>query len=78
MRPPAEFEDHPYRRLDQEPELVEANETGLDQTQCDSVALVGPRDHIAEQLAAWRAWPLDTLIVEAVNDEAATAIAELW
>ena len=44
----------------------------------DELALVGPAGHIAEQLAAWRACPLDTLIVEATSDEAATSIAEIW
>jgi hypothetical protein len=43
----------------------------------DELALVGPAGHIAEQLQAWRACPLDTLIVEATSDRAATAIAEL-
>ena len=44
----------------------------------DELALVGPAGHIAEQLEAWRACPLDTLIVEATSDEAATTIAEIW
>ncbi len=44
----------------------------------DELALVGPKSHVAEQLEAWRTCPLDTLIVEATSDEAATTIAELW
>ena len=44
----------------------------------DDLALVGPAGHIAEQLAAWRACPLDTMIVEAPDDRSATTLAEVW
>ena len=44
----------------------------------DELSLVGPPAHIADQLAAWRACPLDTLIVEPTGDRAVEKIAELW
>lgn len=44
----------------------------------DELALVGPLGHVREQLEAWKAGPIDTLIVEAGSDEVAKQLAELW
>jgi F420-dependent oxidoreductase-like protein len=43
----------------------------------DAVALVGSRDRIKEQLAAWKSAPIGTLIVGTTQIEALRAIAEL-
>lgn len=43
----------------------------------DDLALVGPRGHVTEQLAAWHDGPVTTLIVEATSDDAIDEIAEL-
>jgi F420-dependent oxidoreductase-like protein len=44
----------------------------------DELSLVGPRQHVAEQLEAWKACPISTLIVEPTSDEAIDTLAELW
>jgi F420-dependent oxidoreductase-like protein len=44
----------------------------------DDLALVGPRGHVAEQLAAWKDGPITTLIVEPTRDDAIELVAELW
>jgi len=43
----------------------------------DAVALVGPRERIAERLAAWRETPVTTLIVGTEQPEALQVLAEL-
>jgi len=43
----------------------------------DEIALVGPREHIREQLAAWRDAGITTMICAASNLEAIRAMAEL-
>ena len=44
----------------------------------DELALIGPRGHVAEQLAQWRTGPISTLIVEPTTDAAIEQIAEIW
>jgi F420-dependent oxidoreductase-like protein len=44
----------------------------------DELTLVGPPGHVAEQLEAWRACPISTLIVEPTSDEAIDQLAKLW
>jgi F420-dependent oxidoreductase-like protein len=44
----------------------------------DDLALVGPPGHVAEQLAAWQASPITTLIVEPTSDHAIEQIADIW
>ena len=44
----------------------------------DELALVGPREHVAEQLNEWRKCPIETLIVEPTTDEAIKQLAEIW
>ena len=44
----------------------------------DDLALVGPKGHVAEQLAAWRKCPIETLIVEPTTEAAIEQLAELW
>ena len=43
----------------------------------DQVALVGPREHIADQLATWRQTPATTLILRTPQLEALRTLAEL-
>jgi F420-dependent oxidoreductase-like protein len=43
----------------------------------DAVALVGPKERIAERLAAWRETPVTTLIVGSPQEEALRVMAEL-
>jgi hypothetical protein len=43
----------------------------------DQVALVGPREHIADQLRAWRETPATTLIQRTHQVEALRLMAEL-
>lgn len=43
----------------------------------DELALVGPPGHIRNQLEAWKAGPIDTLLVDAGSDDAARQLAEL-
>jgi hypothetical protein len=44
----------------------------------DELALVGPKELIADQLAAWREGPITTLIVEPTSADAIETIAEIW
>ena len=44
----------------------------------DELALVGPAEHVADQLAAWREGPISTLIVEPTRADAIEPIAEIW
>jgi F420-dependent oxidoreductase-like protein len=44
----------------------------------DELSLVGPAAHVREQLAAWRACPIGTLIVEPTTDAAIGQLAALW
>jgi F420-dependent oxidoreductase-like protein len=43
----------------------------------DAVALVGPKERIAERLAAWRETPVTTLVVGTLQPEALQTLAEL-
>jgi alkanesulfonate monooxygenase SsuD/methylene tetrahydromethanopterin reductase-like flavin-dependent oxidoreductase (luciferase family) len=43
----------------------------------DAVALVGPKERIAERLAAWAETPVTTLIVGSPQPEALQVMAEL-
>jgi F420-dependent oxidoreductase-like protein len=43
----------------------------------DAVSLVGPRERIAERLAAWRETPVTTLVLGTVQPEALRTLAEL-
>ncbi len=43
----------------------------------DAVALVGPRERIAERLEAWKASPVKTMLIGAGQPEALRALAEL-
>ncbi len=43
----------------------------------DAVALVGPREHIAEQLTRWKASPVTTMIIGSNQVEALRVLAEL-
>ena len=43
----------------------------------DAVALVGPKQRIAERLDAWRATPVTTLIVGSPQPDAIRVLAEL-
>jgi F420-dependent oxidoreductase-like protein len=43
----------------------------------DAVALIGPKERIREQLAAWRETPVTTLVVGSSQPEALRALAEL-
>jgi F420-dependent oxidoreductase-like protein len=43
----------------------------------DAVALVGPKERIAERLAAWRATPVTTLVLGTTQPEALQTLAEL-
>ena len=43
----------------------------------DEVALVGPRERIADRLEAWREAGVDTLLVSARQPEALRVMAEL-
>jgi alkanesulfonate monooxygenase SsuD/methylene tetrahydromethanopterin reductase-like flavin-dependent oxidoreductase (luciferase family) len=43
----------------------------------DAVALIGPKERIAERLAAWRETPVTTLIVGSPQPEALQTLAEL-
>ncbi|MGH3008100.1 MAG: LLM class F420-dependent oxidoreductase [Gaiellaceae bacterium] len=43
----------------------------------DALALVGPKERIAERLAAWRETPITTLILGAAQPEALQTLAEL-
>ena len=43
----------------------------------DAVALVGPKERIAERLAAWRETPVTTLVVGSPDPEALRVMAEL-
>jgi F420-dependent oxidoreductase-like protein len=44
----------------------------------DELALVGPKEHIRDQLAGWREGPITTLIVEPTSPDAIEPIAEVW
>jgi hypothetical protein len=43
----------------------------------DAVALIGPRERIKDQLAAWKASPIGTMIVGTTQIEALRTLAEL-
>ena len=43
----------------------------------DAVALVGPREHIAEQLTRWKASSVTTMIIGTNQVEALRVLAEL-
>jgi alkanesulfonate monooxygenase SsuD/methylene tetrahydromethanopterin reductase-like flavin-dependent oxidoreductase (luciferase family) len=43
----------------------------------DAVALVGPKERIAERLDAWRETPVTTLVVGTLQPEALRTLAEL-
>ncbi len=43
----------------------------------DAVSLVGPKERIADRLAAWRETPVTTLIVGSPQPEALQVMAEL-
>ncbi|MBV8481213.1 MAG: LLM class flavin-dependent oxidoreductase, partial [Actinobacteria bacterium] len=43
----------------------------------DAVALVGPKERIADRLAAWRETPVTTIVVGSPQPEALQAMAEL-
>ena len=43
----------------------------------DEIALVGPKERIAERLGAWREAGISTLIVQARQTEALAVMAEL-
>jgi alkanesulfonate monooxygenase SsuD/methylene tetrahydromethanopterin reductase-like flavin-dependent oxidoreductase (luciferase family) len=43
----------------------------------DAVALVGPKERIAERLAAWRETPVTTLIAGTQQPEALQVLAEI-
>lgn len=43
----------------------------------DAVALVGPREHIKEQLQAWQASPVTTMIIGTSQPEALRALADM-
>jgi F420-dependent oxidoreductase-like protein len=43
----------------------------------DAVALVGPREHIKDQLAAWKSAPIGTMIIGTTQIEALRTLAEL-
>jgi F420-dependent oxidoreductase-like protein len=43
----------------------------------DAVALVGPKERIADRLAAWRATPVTTLVVGSTDAEALRVMADL-
>jgi alkanesulfonate monooxygenase SsuD/methylene tetrahydromethanopterin reductase-like flavin-dependent oxidoreductase (luciferase family) len=43
----------------------------------DAVALVGPKERIADRLAAWRETPVTTLIVGSPQPDALRVMAEL-
>jgi len=43
----------------------------------DAVALIGPRERIKDQLAAWKASPIGTMIVATTQVEALRTLAEL-
>jgi alkanesulfonate monooxygenase SsuD/methylene tetrahydromethanopterin reductase-like flavin-dependent oxidoreductase (luciferase family) len=43
----------------------------------DALALVGPKERIAERLAAWRETPVTTLVVGSPQPEALDVLAEL-
>jgi alkanesulfonate monooxygenase SsuD/methylene tetrahydromethanopterin reductase-like flavin-dependent oxidoreductase (luciferase family) len=42
----------------------------------DEVALVGPKERIAERIEAWKSSPVGTLVVNAMQREAMEAVAE--
>lgn len=44
----------------------------------DDLALVGPAEHIAEQLDAWRDGPVTTLIVEPTRHVSIEPLADVW
>ena len=43
----------------------------------DAVALVGPKERIAERVEAWKASPVDTMLIGAGQPEALRLLAEL-
>ena len=43
----------------------------------DEVALVGPRERIAERIAAWKDSPVKTMLIGTRQPEALRALAEL-
>ncbi len=43
----------------------------------DEIALVGPRERIAERLEAWKASPVHTLLIGTGQPEALRLLAEL-
>jgi alkanesulfonate monooxygenase SsuD/methylene tetrahydromethanopterin reductase-like flavin-dependent oxidoreductase (luciferase family) len=43
----------------------------------DEIALVGPKERIAERLEAWRATGISTLVIQARQQEALDVMAEL-
>jgi hypothetical protein len=43
----------------------------------DSVALIGPRERIKDQLAEWKASPIGTMIVASTQIDALRTLAEL-
>jgi F420-dependent oxidoreductase-like protein len=44
----------------------------------DELALVGPRNRIADRLAAWRDGPVTTVIAEPIDADSMAAVAEVW
>ena len=44
----------------------------------DDLALVGPPNHVAEQLSAWREGPITPLIVEPTHGTTIEAVAAVW
>ena len=44
----------------------------------DDLALIGPPEHVAEQLAEWRKGPVTTLIVEPTRSDAIETVAGIW
>ena len=55
----------------------EEAEAAVPDTLVDEIALCGPRERIAERLAAWRASGITTLIASTSSIDAVRALAEL-